>query len=346
MSGLALDAEDRALLSALQTEVPVVARPWLTIGVRVGLDEDQVMERVLALKQAGIVRQISAIFDTPSLGYRSSLVACRCAPEREEEVAAIINSHPGVSHNYRREHPFNLWFTLAASRQSRLGLEGTVERLARLSGATSMRLLPTLRLFKIGVRLDVSGEDSPLARDEGGYRQTHRQTAQPLTEEEIRYVREMQGDLPVVPMPFVGIAERLGMSLDRLQAMTEAMRTRGRLRRISAVLRHREAGFRANGMAVWVVPGGDEEVKRVGELLASVRAVTHCYQRPTYPDWPYNLFTMIHARSREECEAIVAGLAKMTGLDQYAVLYSTREYKKVRVPYFTEAEAEWETQHG
>lgn len=337
---------DRLLLRELQEDVPVVARPWATVGARVGLTESEVLARVAAWKEAGWIRQISAIFDTPSLGYRSSLVACRCAPEREEEVAAIINEHPGVSHNYRREHRFNLWFTIAVSPQSRLGLEGTVARLAELTGVGSMRLLPTLRLFKIGVKLDVGGEASATDRDDSGFREAHRRGSKPLTAEEVRYVRELQRDLPVVGEPFVEIAERLGMTLEKLQAVTEAMRAVGRLRRIGAVLRHREAGFRANAMVVWAVRGDEDEVQRVGTLLASFRAVTHCYQRPTYADWPYNMFTMIHARSREECEAIVAELARASGVGEHAVLYSTREYKKVRVPYFTDEEAVWEARHG
>lgn len=346
MSGLALETADRALLTVLQREVPVVARPWATLGAQVGLSEEDVIARVQMLKQAGVVRQISAIFDTVSLGYRSSLVACRCAREHEEQVAATINSHPGVSHNYRREHDFNLWFTLAVSPQSRLGLEGTVERLAQATGVTSMRLLPTLRLFKIGVKLDVNGDESPLSRDDGGYRRANHAGRAPLTEDEIRYVRVMQEDLPLVAEPFVEMAMRLGWSLDRLQAVTERMRATGRLRRISAVLRHREVGFRANGMAVWRVPGTDADVERVGERFASFRAVTHCYRRPMYPDWPFNVFTMIHARRREECDAVVAELARTSGLQEYAVLYSTREYKKVRVRYFTDDEARWEAEHA
>ena len=124
------------------------------------------------------------------------------------------------------------------------------------------------------------------------------------------------------------------------------MKGTGRLRRFSAVLRHREMGFSANGMGVWAAPGDEAAILAAGEKMAAYRAVTHCYRRPSYPDWPYNLFTMIHARTREECNAVVEEIAKETGIADHGVLYSTKEYKKTRVQYFTDAEAQWEKEHS
>ena len=156
----AMDDTDKKLLGMLQREVPITARPWAAFG----LPEDETLRRVRALKQAGVIRHISAIFDTRSLGYQSSLVAVKCDPQREAEVAGVINAHPGVSHNYVRTHAYNLWFTIAISPTSRLGLEKTVELLRQRSGAEAMRLLPTVRLFKIGVELDVEGADNEIGR--------------------------------------------------------------------------------------------------------------------------------------------------------------------------------------
>ena len=119
----------------------------------------------------------------------------------------------------------------------------------------------------------------------------------------------------------------------------------GKMRRFAAVLHHRTAGFSANAMGVWAVPGDDAEVDRAGELMAGFRAVSHCYRRPTYPDWPYNIFTMVHGKSREDCEQSLAAIAAKTNIRDHGALYSTREYKKVRVRYFTPEEAAWETAH-
>ncbi|HUK81312.1 MAG TPA: AsnC family transcriptional regulator [Verrucomicrobiae bacterium] len=341
-----MDDLDKKLLNLIQTEVPVVTRPWADIARKLGVSETEVMQRVSALKSGRAIRQTSAIFDTKSLGYESSLVACKCDAAREDEAAAIISAHPGVSHNYKRDHAFNLWYTIAVAPTSRLGLEKTIQILHDQSGAISTRLMPTLHLFKIGVELDLEGTSTLAAKKAGGYTHRHRKAADTaLTELEIGFIREMQKDLPIEPEPFVAVAARLGIALDELQRITAAMIASGRLRRFSAVLRHREVGFSANGMGVWAVPGSDDDVMPTGEKMAAFRAVTHCYRRPTYPDWPYNIFTMIHARSKDDCNAVVAEIAKETRITDHSVLYSTKEYKKVRVQYFTAAETEWEARH-
>jgi DNA-binding Lrp family transcriptional regulator len=340
-----MDELDKKLLAAIQKEVPVVARPFAMVGQHLDLDEAVVMQRVAALKSSRAIRQISAIFDTKSLGYQSSLVAARYEPSRLDDAAAIISAHPGVSHNYQRAHAFNLWYTIAVAPNSRFGLEKTVDVFHRHSGALSTRLMPTLHLFKIGVELDVEGGGKAGDKKAVGYSHKRRQASpEPLSELEIRFVREMQCDLPVEAEPFVALAGRLGIGLDQLQQMTNEMLASGKLRRFSAVLRHREIGFSANGMGVWAVPGTDEEILRIGEQMAAYRAVTHCYRRPSYPDWPFNIFTMIHARSQAECNAVVDEMAKETGVTDYGILYSTKEYKKTRVQYFTAAETAWEEQ--
>ena len=222
-------------------------------------------------------------------------------------------------------------------------MAGTIDILHRQTGAESTRRLPTLRLFKIGVELDVAGTSPATEKKATAYSHRQRQdTGAPLTDLEIRFVREMQQDLPVEPEPFLAIAGRLGVSLEELQRLTAGMVATGKLRRFSAVLRHREIGFSANGMGIWAVPGDDAAIERVGEQMAAYRAVTHCYRRPAYPDWPYNIFTMIHARTQDDCHAVVAEIAKETGVADHGVLFSTKEYKKTRVQYFTAAEQQWE----
>ena len=336
-------ATDAALLGVLQEAVPFAERPFAALGNRCGLTEDETLARVQALKETKVIRQISAIFDTRSLGYASSLVAARIAPERLDAAVAVINSHPGVSHNYLRNHEFNLWYTIAVPPTSRLGLQGTVDLLHRLSGAESTRLLPTLRLFKIGVRFDVEGGARPDDQEAPAYTEANRLEAEPLTAKEIEFVRVMQRDLPIVAEPFVAVAEELGMSFADAAAMHQRFLTTGRMRRFAAVLHHRKAGFGANAMGVWAGPADDPAaLQRLGEMMAGFRAVSHCYQRPSYPEWPYNLFTMVHGKSEEECEQTLAAIAEATGISDRHALYSTKEFKKVRVRYFTDDEARWE----
>jgi len=337
------DATDAVLLGALQETVPFTARPFADLGKRCGLTEDSVLERVNALKESKVIRQISAIFDTRSLGYASSLVAAKIAPERLDAAVAVINSHPGVSHNYLRNHDFNLWYTIAVPPTSSLGLEETVKLLHRLSGAETTRPLPTLRLFKIGVRFDVEGSARPDDQAAPAYTEANRQPTAPLTSQEIAFVRAMQRDLSLVPAPFVALAEDLGMTFEDAVAMHDDFIRTGRMRRFAAVLHHRKAGFGANAMGVWAGPADDPAtLQRLGETMAGFRAVSHCYQRPSYPDWPYNLFTMVHGKSEQECEQTLAAIAEATGISDRHALYSTKEFKKVRVRYFTDEETRWE----
>lgn len=308
---------------------------------------EEALARVKVLKEARVIRQISAIFDTRSLGYASSLVAARIAPEKLDAAVAAINSHPGVSHNYLRNHEFNLWYTIAVPPISKLGLEGTVNLLHKLSGAETTRLLPTLRLFKIGVRFDVEGSSRPGDRSMPAYTEANRTETRPLSAEEIGFVRHMQRDLALVPEPFVAVADELGMSFEEAATMHEAFLANGRMRRFAAVLHHRKAGFGANAMGVWAGPQDDPAaLRRLGETMAGYRAVSHCYQRPSYPDWPYNLFTMVHGKNQQECEQTLAAIAGATGITDRHALYSTQEFKKVRVRYFTEAEVAWEREHA
>jgi siroheme decarboxylase len=164
-----------------------------------------------------------------------------------------------------------------------------------------------------------------------------------LSEEDVATIRATQGPMPVISEPYTPAAERLGVPVDEVLRRLESLRERGGLRRVAAILFHRRAGFSANGMGVWKVP--EEDVLETGKRMAAFRGVSHCYQRPTYPDWPYSVFTMAHGRSKEECDAILASIADATGIQERATLYSSTEFKKVRMLYFTDAFRRWEEEH-
>lgn len=335
---ITLDERDQDLLNAIQTEFPLVPRPFATLGDRLGESEAAVLRRYQRLKDERIIRQVSAIFDTRKLGYASSLVATAVDEDRVDEAADVISAHPGVSHNYRRDHEFNIWWTIAVPPGT--DLQTHVNALHRLCGASSTRVLPTLKLYKIGVDLDVSDERAMDAQSKlPAYRATPR-TAEDLTDEEIGYVRELQEDLVVEPAPFASMADRLGVSEDAVIKAAEAFIDEGLMRRFAAVLHHRRAGFGANAMSVWKVP--EAQTDEYGYRLAGYAAVSHCYRRPTYPDWPYALFGMIHATSKERVEEAVDSIRATTGLEDYRLLYSTKEYKKIRVRYFDPAYELWE----
>jgi siroheme decarboxylase len=343
-AAIPLDDADRKLLNLMQGSFPIAPRPYRAVGELGGLSEQEAMSRVRRLLDKRIIRQVTPIFDTRALGYSSMLVAAKVDPEHPHRAAQVINAHPGVSHNYLRNHDFNLWFTIATEPDSKLGLEGTLEVLAAEAGAESLRQLPTLKLFKIRMDLEMEGDTEALASAAAEASEPVELDPQPYDELDVAVIRALQGDMPVVPEPYAPAAAEVGLSEDRFLDHLAGMHERRLLRRVAAILYHRRAGFSANGMGVWKVPG--ERIAEVGCRMAAVRGVSHCYQRPTYEDWPYSLFTMAHGRSKEECDAVLDAIAEKTGIEERATLYSSTEFKKIRLLYFTGEFKRWESERA
>ncbi len=335
-----MDGIDKEILNQIQREFPLEREPFAAVGRGLGIGGGEVIRRIETLKRGRVIRQISAIFDTRVLGYESSLVAAKIPPEGLNEGAKAINSHPGVSHNYERNNEFNLWYTVAVPPNSRLGLEGTVDVLHSISGSEKTRILPTLKLFKIGVTLDMK-EGATAKKEAPQYGENDRAGAdRNISDDDKAAIRALQEDVPLTPRPFDLWGRQVGLSYDELIERAHDLRRRKIMRRFSAVLYHRKAGFRANAMGVWKVP--EERIEEVGNAFAHYQAVSHCYQRPTYDDWPYSVFSMVHGRSVEECENVLDAMAEETGITERESLYSTREYKKTRVRYFTPEMEAWE----
>jgi siroheme decarboxylase len=344
-AAIPLDEADKRLMNLLQSSFPLVAEPYGALASAHGLEVDELLTRTRRLLGERIIREITPIFDTRSLGYESMLVAAKVDADNPHRAARIINSHPGVSHNYLRTHEFNLWFTIATPPDSRLGLQGTLDVLQELTGAESIRQLPTLKLFKINMNLEMEKGTEALAAV--AQAATPRELdAQPYDDTDVAVIRALQGPMEVTDRPYDAAAGKVGMSTEALLAHLQEMANRKILRRVAAILYHRRAGFSANGMGVWKVP--EERIVEVGTRMSAVRGISHCYERPTYEDWPYSVFTMAHGRSKEECDAILQAIADehdLHGPDR-ATLYSSTEFKKIRLHYFTDDYADWEREHG
>jgi DNA-binding Lrp family transcriptional regulator len=195
------------------------------------------------------------------------------------------------------------------------------------------------------VDLDMVGNRAPDAIATPQYSEADRRraTKSTLTPLDIAVIRELQEDVPAVSEPYLPMAQRLGLGTAELFAAADSLKQRGFLRRVAAIMYHRKAGFRSNAMGVWRVP--PERVNEVGARMASFAAVSHCYERPVYPDWPYSIFTMVHGRAEQDCQAILRAISEATGIADYRELYSLREFKKVRLRYFTNEYAQWEAKH-
>ncbi|MCU1426880.1 MAG: transcriptional regulator, AsnC family [Actinomycetia bacterium] len=340
-----LDDLDRELLNAVQWDFPLEARPFAAIGERLGIPEADLHERVRRVKDAGVLRQLSAIFDTRALGFSSALVAAKVDPDHIDGAAAVISKHPGVSHNYKRNHEYNLWYTVAVPPGE--DLDAHLDVLHRDSGSLVTRKLPTLKLYKIGVKLDMTGKTAADAKTEVlEHERPERKAEMPapdLSPLEVEVIRVVQEDLPNVERPFAAYGAQLGITEDEVLDILRSFKDRKLMRRFAAVMNHRSAGFKANAMGVWAVP--DDQLDKIGPQMAGFAAVSHCYRRPTYEDWPYSVFTMVHGRSARECEQTIEAIRTDTGVDEFCLLWSVKEYKKVRLRYYTPEWAEWLAHH-
>jgi len=328
-----MDKMDKEILNEIQWTFPLVTRPYSDIARKFQISDEELMQRLRTLKEAGIVRQLSAIFDTRRLGYKSALVAMAIDADKLDTIANQVNKHPGVSHNYERNHEYNLWFTLAVPPGS--DLKSEIDKFSKLQGINKVRMLPTIKLFKIGVKLEMVDEKKAEVKPVEEKKKI-REVKFVATEEDKKYIRELQKDLEITERPFLKAAQNLGITEEQLLEKAKYYEEIGVMRRFAAILRHREAGFLANGMIVWKVP--EERIEQVGAQLGAFPQVSHCYQRPVYPDWPYNVFSMVHCKSNEDAQNIAREIQDQIDVHDYKILFSSREFKKTRVEYFVEHE--------
>lgn len=324
-----MDVLDRKLVNLMQTDFPLVPRPYKALGEKIGLSEEEVLARLGRLQEEGIIRRIGAFFDSRKLGYYSTLCALAVPEECVGEVAAVVNGYAGVTHNYLREHAYNMWFTLIVP--SKAHATAIQEEIKSRTGLDRLLDLPAVRLFKIRVIFDLDGNGGGAKAypSQGG--KTPGGNAVELSPREKALLRALQADLTLEPAPFARLAEKAASTEEEVLAGIENLLAAGVIRRFGPALRHRRAGFPANAMVVWRVP--EEKVEAVGKALAASPQVTHCYQRVPLPEWPYNLFTMVHGPDRGFCHRVAAELAEAVEIKDYELLFSTAELKKSSMRY-------------
>ena len=318
------------LLALLQQGIPLCRRPFEALADEVGCEEADVIGFLDDCRAQGLVRRFGAVFDTRRLGYRSALCAAAIPPSELDAVAAHLTPLAGVTHCYERiartlhqapstKHQApNLWFTLSYPADI---FAAMVDEVAARLKPYAVHVLPATRRYKV----DVVFGAATRARDESV------EDDMPVTARDRAIIRALQGDTEGRPDYFAALADSLGMKEWDLLATLELWRRRGRLKRIGLLLAHRNAGWTANGMCCWRIEGDTTEA---GRALAACDEVTHCYERPEAPGFPFNLFAMIHTRSPEEASATFARLEETCRLSAGTMLLSTREYKKTSMTFF------------
>jgi len=326
---MALDDLDRLLLDVMQREFPIEPRPFLSLASQTGETEGGVLERVGRMEKDGLIRELGPVFDLKRLGYTSTLCAAEVTPESVGRVAELINAFPEVTHNYLRNHALNIWFTVIARTEERI--EAILYRVRAEEGVVRVLSLPATRIFKINAHFAVYEQPAELPRHAATYRD-----AQPheFQDWEIRLIRQLSGPMPLAAQPFARIAEQAGIGEAEALERIRAWKTDGTIRRFGARVAHRAVGYPANGMSVW--KAAPEQVESAGRFMAGLPEVSHCYLRPLKPEWDYNLYAMIHGPTEAAVLDVARRIADNTGLKQYEVLFSTKEFKKIAPRYFTE----------
>jgi DNA-binding Lrp family transcriptional regulator len=298
---------DFGLANAWQRGFPLLPRPFAAIGKQTGSDESAVLDHFLNLQAQGAIDRIGPVFRPNTVGA-SCLAAMAVPPSRLEEVAAHVSAYRGVNHNYEREHRYNLWFVVTGRTEPEVQWTlSCIEYAMRLP----LLRLPLLEEYHIDLGFDLQTGAAP--------RCISSRNALELTEKDKALAGRLAAGLPLVPEPYAALGYPEAEVLDSLRRWLEA----GIVRRIGAVVRHRRLGFEANAMVVWDVP--DREVSAAGARLAADTAVTLCYRRPRVPpDWPFNLFCMVHGRERSRTLGEVQRMSKAHGLERFrrAVLFS------------------------
>lgn len=305
----------KELLNVVQRSFPLVAQPYLALAEKFNISEETVIDDVRTMKELGIMRQISALFDTRAIGYMSALVATKIDDERIVHAAKIINAHPGVIHSCKRNHDYNFWYTIVIPPGQ--SIDAHVGLLEEMSG---------LKLTHKFVDLEKYQKDI-----------TPNMEIPRFSETELAIIRETQEDLPLVSRPFAAVAVEAQCSEDDVLNALAKFEEKKYLRNFSAVVNRHHVGYGTEVMCVWAVP--EKDCGEIGRIMAGFTEVSDCTRRPTYGDWPYSIFTMINGRESSECEKTIATIAAETGISEYTLLWSIEEYKNVPVRYFT---PEWD----
>jgi DNA-binding Lrp family transcriptional regulator len=307
----------------------LTSKPYGEIGLVLGIAEDKVIRRIDQMKKKGLVRQISPVLDARRLGYKTTLVAMGVRETQLDQAARFLSEHPRVSHAYKRDHYFNLWFTLAVPDMADIDAE--LLRLADMTEAETAFDLPTVKIFKLRTYFSSDEDVQPQPEVLAGTLNGVTRQSVDLSPLDRKVINQLQQDLPLTSRPFAEMAARLGMDEEKFMAQCQSLLSRGIIRRYGASVNHRGVGFAANAMTCWAVPA--EKVEVIAEKLVSLKQVSHCYERKTNPLWHYNLFAMIHGHIREQCQEIADKVSAEIGLTDYVLLYSTKEFKKTRVIY-------------
>jgi DNA-binding Lrp family transcriptional regulator len=321
---LRLTKLQKRLCNALQKGLPICARPFAGIAKDLDSSEEEVLKQTRTLKNAGIIRRIGALLNYRALGMTSTLVTAHVPQENLQDIAEAVTSLENVSHNYLRSHYYNLWFTIQAQTAEQIDsvLAGLSDRFG-----IDFHSLPVQRVFKLDVCFDAESDGEALLQD---VEEVPKSEAVELDENQKLILSKLQRDLDITAQPFAFLCSQTPETVDVMRIITE-LTDKGVIRRIAGVVDHRKLGFVANVLFACEVP--QNRVIKVGRRLARFRIVSHCYERKTFQNWPYNLFAMIHSKGMDQIQRTVNKFTKDEGIKSFQLLPTAAELKKQTIKH-------------
>jgi len=325
---LTLNSIQKAVLEVIQQDIPLVTFPFKQLAEACKCSEKNFIAEVQLLLQNNLIRDISAIINANKIGYKNTLIAVQSPENLVTETAQHINAHKGVSHNYLRNHNFNIWFTLSIPNNN--DFEAELQKLFAFHPAIQYRILPAIHTFKLNVHFKLNGQ--PQSASDVSHKMNNDNLPVPLSDTDKQIIKILQQPYPIHPTPWNILATQLNISEKQLLDAISKYKQQGIIKRIAGVLRHHQVGITENIMLCFQVD--ENKIMSAGQQAASFNEVTHCYQRPTFPDWPYNLFCMIHASEQTHINNIIKKIASSIDCNTYLPIKSIKEFKKERVKYF------------
>lgn len=323
--------KEKNILDIIQKYFPLEERPYRKIAGSLGIDEAELIKKIKDLWRKGYIKYTGAVINTSALNYESALVAFRISSKKIPAAAKIINSHPGVSHNYLRDSKeYNIWFTIAAPKGT--NLRKSIDQLAIESCAESILFLPSIKTYKVRMVLDLGN-----ATQQNVPHKKQKSPAPPflpkkLSKKQKLILSHLQYGLPIKCEPFKKISQKTGLAVKSVLEISEKLLAKGYIKRFGTIVSHTKTGYKFNALVLWPVPL--KKIDACGKILASSKNVSHCYRRQAYPNWPYSIYTMMHARNQKEFQSLLAKLSHQTKIKEFKILKTKKEFKKMRLLYF------------
>jgi DNA-binding Lrp family transcriptional regulator len=321
---------EQRLINEFQHHFPCSSTPYKEIAEQLGIDESIVLDKLKALKDIGVVSRIGPVFSPGRIGC-STLAALAVPVAQFDTVANWISNLPETNHNYEREDKFNLWFVITAPDQRHLS--ETINRIRDFC-PFPLLTLPLLEQFHIDLGFDLRDTGNQIRRSHGVCSEGTAQPSLEMSDAQLELVHKLQSGIPLTSEPYDDLwpddPTKVTFALNQISEWKK----NGVIKRFGVIVRHHELGYRENAMVVWDVP--DDAIKEMGNLVAKIPTVTLCYRRPRQmPDWPYNLFCMIHGKDRSVVERTIADIGKESGLEAYPMktLFSIRRFKQQGARY-------------